>query len=277
VLKFPCRCCNALLQVPASAIGQKVVCPKCRAAFKVPDPRPTEVYRPPGQETELERAAVPQILGQKSPPVRRRVSAVPPTVQPAAAAPPVPDPLPPFASPSSMVPRLPRSVLLAGLAVLVLGSGGIALAVLRPWEGPAARTGSAEPLGTAAPARPVAPAAAQPRDRTPAAEDARVAILAHPFWRVKVSAADLDKLVGTVCDRRRQDFVWVDDHCKVEATEGRTARDVFNAGVALRPDGVGQRNFYVDMERWSRRPTAEEVLSELRSLLDHADFAEPKE
>ena len=107
-------------------------------------------------------------------------------------------------------------------------------------------------------------------------------IAAHPFWRVKVSAAQVEALVAKVRAEKRGTLVFVDDGFVVGMDQeqggdtpderyGRIQRRAFidAAGVPSRkPNHVGRRFVYLDLYRaFPSQPSAEEVAAALLSAI----------
>src|SRR5205814_474306 len=110
-------------------------------------------------------------------------------------------------------------------------------------------------------------------------------ILRHSFWRSKVTEPALRKILQAMISEQRNTVFFVDDHLNVDFSRGDDA-DMFRSGFpgTYRPPWrrdhpriIGNRWIHFDLKQFSKRPTEEELLSQLPALLDQEDFSAPRE
>jgi hypothetical protein len=106
------------------------------------------------------------------------------------------------------------------------------------------------------------------------------AVAAHPFWRVKVTRAQLDALVERIRSQQADTVVFVDDTLRVAVeTDGRANfqwRALRKAGLRSEREGLGRRQIALDLSKKAARPDRREVLRDLKDALDEEDFHGPR-
>jgi hypothetical protein len=106
-------------------------------------------------------------------------------------------------------------------------------------------------------------------------------IVKHRFWKKPPSAEQVKKLAETTVRLQSDALVYVDDHYQVVIIDGdaarqwrRTEKEMAREHVGIgSPEGIGDRYFRIDMNQWAVRPTTAQVLDDILSGIERADFS----
>lgn len=114
---------------------------------------------------------------------------------------------------------------------------------------------------------------------TPPGEASAAAIAAHPFWRVKTTARNIEEVVRLIREQQSGALVAIDDHGRTEVltdpvlvVDRREVIKVSRRGEWKWRKDFSDRWVYFDTSRYSARPSREQVLGDLRSKLDVEDY-----
>ena len=117
------------------------------------------------------------------------------------------------------------------------------------------------------------------REKTEAeqAQDLAKEIAAQPWWRKKVTEAQVLKLADQVVALNKEQVLFVQhDGQSVAVSHFGHLFDVSGTRVVNRPEGIGERSFYVEMAAFSKRPDRLQALHALKSRVEKADFEQGK-
>ena len=100
-------------------------------------------------------------------------------------------------------------------------------------------------------------------------------IAAHPFWKKAPTAAQVDTLADTAVGLQRASMIYIDENFTTTVTDDAGARANRKALREIGQDSSPGK-VVIDMATWPKRPTRDEVLTDLLDSLDRAEFARKK-
>jgi len=191
---------------------------------------------------------------------------------------PVGTPLLPDKLPESRLSGHAIGTLLVVVALLIIGGGiGIWLALRKPAE-----QNATDQFG-----HPFSQSVKEAKEE----DELLNRVVSHRFFKAPVAKDRLKTIVDKLTECQANTFFFVDDEFHtliVEAATGeKEASDLHVLRINLEeppyfyygpPDnsGIGRRHCYIDMQKWSTRPSRTAILISLIVKLDSAEYRKPK-
>lgn len=105
------------------------------------------------------------------------------------------------------------------------------------------------------------------------------AICGHKWWAKKPTPAQVTKWAERIAQQQRNAVAYIDDRGQVEVLSltVETKPQYEAAGpFRMKPDKLGERFIYLDLQSYTTRPDAGRIISAIKAALDRAEFSEEK-
>lgn len=167
-------------------------------------------------------------------------------------------------------------VIAVGASLTLFGGALAVLAIASrpPSTSPRPSPPVPSPAAPSDPPAPATPAPVQPPPAPSPVSSKAQAIAVHPWWKTRPTPEQVQQMASDYTRLSKSSAVLIDDHCKTHVVTLDSLAQEWTTGRA-NPVRVGHPRIQLDMDHWSTRPTEDEVLTQLKRLIDRAEFDQP--